>query len=176
MSKQGFLPGLYWLPTILQRQYMTYQIFFPKWFATYHHSVSFYIVQCQLLEDTIDVEITMRTLKGIHIIRKDHNSQSSVCSPWGSHMKPFPSLHKKMADYIEEWQNITNPFHHDRTFPNRPNPSPFTNMKSHPKNVKNNGKSHPKKKQKELYFKQQSHFPSPRKSGLKLQLPWQFQL
>ena len=66
--------------------------------------------QYDLLEDTIDVDITVWTLKGIHIFRKDHSSQSSVCSPWGSLVKPFPSLVKKMEAYIEERWNITNPF------------------------------------------------------------------
>ena len=37
-----------------------------------------------LPEDTIDVEITVRTLRGIHNFRKDHVTQLSMCSPWGT--------------------------------------------------------------------------------------------
>ena len=37
-------------------------------------------------------------------------------------VKPYPSLQKKMKDYIEECQAITNPFTH-RSYPSRPGPS-----------------------------------------------------
>ena len=39
---------------------------------------------CDLPEDTIDVGISMRTLKGIHNFRKDCATQSSTCSQWGT--------------------------------------------------------------------------------------------
>ena len=62
-----------------------------------------------LLEDTIDVEITMKALKGIHTFRKDHSAQTLVCSPWGSHNESFPSLPRKMEAYMTERQAIANP-------------------------------------------------------------------
>ena len=67
---------------------------------------------CTLLEDTIDVNITVHMLKGIHTFRKDWTMQVSKCSPWGRGVKPFPSLKKKMKDYIEECKAIANPFTH----------------------------------------------------------------
>ena len=67
--------------------------------------------QCNLWKDIIDVEITVRTLKGMHTFRKDCSSQSSMCSPWDSCIKPFPSLWRKMEDYLKERQTIANPFH-----------------------------------------------------------------
>ena len=57
---------------------------------------------CSLPEDMIDVDITVHMLKGIHTFRKDWIMQISRCSPWGMGVKPFPSLRKKMKDYIEE--------------------------------------------------------------------------
>ena len=51
-----------------------------------------------------------------------------MCSPLGSHAKPFPSICEKMADYIKERQTISNPFPCNRSFPNRPNSSPFANL------------------------------------------------
>ena len=45
-------------------------------------------------------------------------------SLWGTEVKPFPFLRKKMKDYIEECQAIGNPFTH-RSYPSRLNPSPF---------------------------------------------------
>ena len=67
----------------------------------------------------------MCTLKGIHTFRRDHNTQTSMCKPWGMQVRPFLSLRKKMKDYIEERQTILNPFPPNKEFPNRPVPSPF---------------------------------------------------
>ena len=72
----------------------------------------------------IDVVITVHTLQDIHTFRKGRSMQISKCSPWGTEAKPFPSLGKKIKDNTEEWQTITNPFTH-RSYPSRPNPSPF---------------------------------------------------
>ena len=82
--------------------------------------------QCNLPEDTIDVEITVWTLKGIHTFRKDCSSQSSVWNPWGLQVKPLPLLLKKMEAYMEERWNIMNPFSSAQRYPNRSNPSPFS--------------------------------------------------
>ena len=63
-------------------------------------------------------------LKGVHTFRKAQNTLISICSPWGMKVTWFPSLQKKIKDYIEEHQAIANPFTH-RSYPSRPNPSPF---------------------------------------------------
>ena len=86
-------------------------------------SILFCYFSCNLSEDTIDVIVTIHTLKGIHTFRKDCTTQISKCSPWGSEVRPFPSPRKKMKDYLEERQTIDNPF--SRSFPNRPHPSLF---------------------------------------------------
>ena len=102
--------------------------------------------QFDIPEDTIDVEITVQTLKGIHNFRKDHTTQQKfTCSPWGSQVKPFPSLRKKMRDYMEERQNSLNPFLPTQIYPNRLNPSPFVKLcKANPKR-KRTVKAAPKK-------------------------------
>ena len=82
--------------------------------------------KCQLPEDTIDVEITVRTLTGIHTFRKDCTIQSSICSLWCSQIRLFPSLLRKMEAYIEERRNTANPFSPTRRYPNRPSLSPFS--------------------------------------------------
>ena len=64
---------------------------------------------CALPEDTINVEITVRALKGIHTFRKDHTTQSSRCSLWGSRVWSFPSLLKKMMT-IWKKEELINPF------------------------------------------------------------------
>ena len=67
---------------------------------------------CTLPEDMINVDITVHTLKGIHTFRNDQSMQVSRFSLWGAEVKLFPSLRKKMKDYIEECQAIANPFIH----------------------------------------------------------------
>ena len=84
------------------------------------------LFKCQLPKDTIDVEIMVRTMKGIHAFKKDCSSETSSCSPWGMHVHAFSSLVKKMEAYLEERRNITDPFHLTHTYPDRPITSPFT--------------------------------------------------
>ena len=81
---------------------------------------------CNLTEETIDVEVTVYTLKGIHTFRRDCSTQASICSPWGMRVRPFLSLSKKIKEYREDRQNIFNQHVPNRQFPNRPMPSPFT--------------------------------------------------
>ena len=52
-------------------------------------------ILCTLLDDTVDIDITVHVLKGIHTFRKDQTIQLSKHSPWGMEVKPFPSLRKK---------------------------------------------------------------------------------
>ena len=84
------------------------------------------VLSCQLLKDIIDIELMVRTLKGIHTYRRDCNIQTSSCSPWSSQVHPFPSLIKKMEAYMEERRNIENPFHPNHIHPNRLSAFPFT--------------------------------------------------
>ena len=92
--------------------------------------------QCQLPEDTIDAEITMRMIKGIHTCKKECSNQTSSCSPWGLQVHPFPFLVKKMEAYLEERSNITDPFDLTHTYSDRTITSPFTSKKKKTKNPK----------------------------------------
>ena len=82
---------------------------------------------CTLLKDTVDVDITVHMLNGIHTFRKDRSTQVSRCSPWGMDVRPFPSLWKKMWDFIEARQAIANPFTY-WPYLSRLNPSPCVNQ------------------------------------------------
>ena len=55
-----------------------------------------------LPEDTIDIEMMVHTLQGIHTFKKDRNIQVTRCSPWGTEVKPFPSLQRKMKEYLRQ--------------------------------------------------------------------------
>ena len=85
-------------------------------------------------QKTLDMEVMVHTLKGIHTFRRDCNTQASMCSPWVMWIRPFLSLRKKMKEYIEERNNILNPFASNREFPNRAVPLPFA--KENPQTTK----------------------------------------
>ena len=59
-----------------------------------------WILKCALPEDTIDVDLKFHTLRGIHTFRKDSRTQIIKCSPWGTEVKPYPSLKKKMVEFM----------------------------------------------------------------------------
>ena len=59
-------------------------------------------IQTGLPMDTVDVELVIRTVKGIYMYRKDHMAKSIVFSPWSRTVIPFPSLHKKIQTFQDE--------------------------------------------------------------------------
>ena len=65
---------------------------------------------CALPKDTVDVEVTIRTVECIHTYRRDRTTQAVSYSPWSRQVKPFPSLRKKIAEYQEEKRRNFNPF------------------------------------------------------------------
>ena len=52
--------------------------------------------------DTVDVELTVRMVKGIYTYRKDHTAKSAVFSPWSRTIIPFPSLRRKIQTYQDQ--------------------------------------------------------------------------
>ena len=52
--------------------------------------------------DTVDVELMIRTVKGIYTYRKDNMAKSTVFSPWSRTVIPFPSLCKKVQAFQDE--------------------------------------------------------------------------
>ena len=79
---------------------------------------------CTLPEDTINVDITVCTLKGIHIFKKHRNIQVIKCSAWTSKIKPFWSLQCKRAEYLRQREATNNPFANSSNH-SRMKPSPF---------------------------------------------------
>ena len=70
----------------------------------------FGFLKCALTEDTINVDLQVCTLKGIHTFWKDYKLQMTKCSPWDTKVHPYPSLNKKMVEFMRHWQTITTPF------------------------------------------------------------------
>ena len=52
-----------------------------------------------LLTDTVDVELTIRMVKGIYTYCKEHTTESTVFLSWSKTMIPFPSLRQKIQAY-----------------------------------------------------------------------------
>ena len=48
-------------------------------------------------------------LTGIHTYKKDRSTQVIKCTSWGTMVKPFPSLQRKMMEYHRERQIIATP-------------------------------------------------------------------
>ena len=59
-------------------------------------------IRTELLTDTVDVELTVRMVKGIYQYRKDHMAESMVFSPWSRTVIPFPSLQRKIQAYQDK--------------------------------------------------------------------------
>ena len=79
----------------------------------------FGILSCNLPEDTIDVDLNVQTLQGIHTYKKDRSTQVIKCSSWGSKVRSFPSLQKKMAEFLRCRQITATPYA-NRSFQPRP--------------------------------------------------------
>ena len=57
---------------------------------------------CVLLEDMMDVEVTIWTVDGIHTYRRERMTTTASYSPWSRQVSPFSSLRKKIDNYEEE--------------------------------------------------------------------------
>ena len=83
----------------------------------------FGILTGNLPEDTIDVGLKVCTLWGIQMY-KDRSTQVIMCSPWRTKVKPFPSLQRKMMEYLRCRQTIAIPFA-NRSYQPRPKATPI---------------------------------------------------
>ena len=50
-----------------------------------------------LLTDTVDVELSIKTVKGIYTYHKDHTVELTIFTLWSKSVIPFPSLRHKNA-------------------------------------------------------------------------------
>ena len=81
-------------------------------------------IRTGLPTDMVDVELIIRTIKGIYTYRKDHVAKSTVFSPWSGTVIPFPSLCKKIQAYQDENRQTSawNKGHAAPYFPAQPQP------------------------------------------------------
>ena len=61
------------------------------------HDFVFHNFGCALPKDTIDIEVTIWTVDGIHTYKRDRTTQITLYSPWSRQVKSFPSLRKRRS-------------------------------------------------------------------------------
>ena len=57
--------------------------------------------------DTVDVDLTIRMVKGIYMYRKDHTAESMIFTPWCKNVIPFPSLRSKIHVFQDDKRHMT---------------------------------------------------------------------
>ena len=57
--------------------------------------------RCLLPLETVDVDMKVKMMKGIHMFRRDRTTQVISCNPWSARLYPNPSLIRKMRTYPE---------------------------------------------------------------------------
>ena len=94
MLKQGFN----WFTLAQEEQeiekILIKSIFYRKWQDKINPVYNFIFgsIHMSLPMDTVDVELTIRMVKGIYTYCKDHTMESTIFSPWSKTVIPFPSL------------------------------------------------------------------------------------
>ena len=57
--------------------------------------------RCLLPLETVDIEVKVKAMIGIHMCRRDRTSQVIKYNPWSTRLCPYPSLIQKMKMYLE---------------------------------------------------------------------------
>ena len=70
----------------------------------------YWFLRYALPEDTIEVDLKVYTLMGIHTFKKDYKSQTSTWSSWRTDVQLYPSLKKKVKEFMCQRQAITTPY------------------------------------------------------------------
>ena len=92
--------------------------------------------RCQLPVETVDVEVKVQMMQGIHTFRRDRTSQVIKFNPWSTRLCPYPSLIWKMKTYLElEWKLGPKPRPQPQTQlqPTQPSTNPMVRKAPAPK-------------------------------------------
>ena len=64
-------------------------------------------IRTSLLMDTVDIDLTVWTVKGIYMYRKDHTIESMIFMPWSNKVISFPSLRQKIQAFQDNKRQET---------------------------------------------------------------------
>ena len=56
---------------------------------------------CLLPEETVDIKVKVKTVRGIHMFRRDCTTQIMSCKLWSPRLCPYPSVVRRMQTYLE---------------------------------------------------------------------------
>ena len=56
--------------------------------------------RCLLPYKTLDVEVKVVTMRGVHTFRRDRTTKIIQCNPWSARFHPYSTLIKKMRTYL----------------------------------------------------------------------------
>ena len=77
----------------------------------------FGLIRTCLLTDTVDVDLTIWTVKSIYMYRKDLTVESTIFPPWSKKVITFPSLRRKIKMFQDEKrQEMMIPWNDSNTF------------------------------------------------------------
>ena len=57
--------------------------------------------RCQLLVETVNVEVRIISMQGTHMFRRDRTCQLIKCNLWSTRLHPHPTIIKKVRIYLE---------------------------------------------------------------------------
>ena len=57
--------------------------------------------RCHLPIETVDVEVRITSMQGMHIFRRYRTTQLIKCIPWSAKLHPHPTMVKKMTTFLE---------------------------------------------------------------------------
>ena len=57
--------------------------------------------RCHLPVETVDVEVKITSMQGIHMFRRYRTCQIIKCNPWSTSLHPHPSPIRKMRTYLK---------------------------------------------------------------------------
>ena len=84
--------------------------------------------RCLLPLETVDVEVKVKTMRGIHMFRRVRTTQVIPCNPWSTRLYPYLSLVRKKKMYLELEGKLC-----PKTKP-KPQLQPHTSPPSHDRN------------------------------------------
>ena len=56
--------------------------------------------RCKFPVEVVDVEVTITSMQGTHIFRRDQTTQLIKCTPWSTRLHPNPTIIKKMKTFL----------------------------------------------------------------------------
>ena len=67
----------------------------------------FRLIRTCLPTDTVDADLTVRTVMGIYMYRNNHTTESTIFTPWSKKVIPFPSLRQKIQAFQDNMRQNT---------------------------------------------------------------------